>query len=43
LRRLTRHWLAQRPEVLACCDAPPGDGGSGAALVLLKVIEPPVG
>ena len=43
LRRLTRHWLAQRPEVLAWCDAPPRDGGSGAALVLLKIIEPPVG
>ncbi|MDP1997825.1 MAG: Smr/MutS family protein [Gallionella sp.] len=43
LRRLTRHWLAQRPEVLAWCDAPPKDGGSGAALVLLKIIEPTVG
>jgi DNA-nicking Smr family endonuclease len=42
LRRLVRHWLAQRPDVLAWCDAPPGDGGSGAALVLLKVTEPPV-
>jgi len=41
LRRLTRHWLAQRPEVLAYCDATPSDGGSGAALVLLKVIGPP--
>lgn len=39
LRKLTRHWLAQRPDVLAYCDAPPRDGGSGAALVLLKVIE----
>ncbi|MCR4299017.1 MAG: Smr/MutS family protein [Gallionella sp.] len=38
LRRLTRHWLAQRPDVLAYCDALPRDGGSGAALVLLKVI-----
>jgi DNA-nicking Smr family endonuclease len=37
LRRLTRHWLAQRPDVLAFCDATPGNGGSGAALVLLKV------
>lgn len=43
LRRLTRHWLMQRPEVLAWCDAPPRDGGSGAALVLLKVIELPAG
>lgn len=37
LRRLARHWLAQRPDVLAYCDATPRDGGSGAALVLLKV------
>jgi len=43
LRRLARHWLIQRPEVLAWCDAPPKDGGSGAALVLLKVIEPLAG
>jgi len=42
LRRLTRHWLTQRPEVLAWCDAPPRDGGSGAALVLLKALGPPV-
>lgn len=41
LRRLARHWLIQRPEVLAWCDAPPRDGGSGAALVLLKVLGPP--
>jgi DNA-nicking Smr family endonuclease len=38
LRKLTRHWLAQRPDVLAYCDALPRDGGSGAALVLLKVV-----
>lgn len=36
LRRLTRHWLAQRPDVLAYCDALPTDGGSGAVLVLRK-------
>jgi DNA-nicking Smr family endonuclease len=42
LRKLTRHWLAQRPDVLAYCDALPKDGGSGAALVLLKVIVPPI-
>jgi DNA-nicking Smr family endonuclease len=36
LRRLARHWLAQHPRVLAWCDAPPGEGGSGAVLVLLK-------
>ena len=40
LRKLTRHWLVQRPDVLAYCDAPPGGGGSGAALVLLKVMSP---
>jgi len=40
LRRLARHWLTQRPDVLAYCNAPPGDGGSGAALVLLKAIPP---
>jgi DNA-nicking Smr family endonuclease len=37
LRRLTRHWLAQHPLVLGYCDAPPREGGSGAALVLLRV------
>ena len=42
LRKLTRHWLAQHPEVLAYSDAPPRDGGSGAALVLLKVVGPPI-
>lgn len=36
LRKLARHWLAQRPEVLAFCNATPKDGGGGAALVLLK-------
>lgn len=36
LRKLTRHWLAQHPRVLAYCDAPPKDGGHGAVLVLLK-------
>ncbi|MDH4215653.1 MAG: Smr/MutS family protein [Gallionella sp.] len=36
LRKLSRHWLAQHPQVLAFCDAPPAEGGSGAALVLLK-------
>jgi DNA-nicking Smr family endonuclease len=42
LRKLARHWLTQRPDVLAYCDAPPKDGGSGAALVLLKVVEPSI-
>lgn len=36
LRNLTRHWLTQHPHVLAFCNATPGEGGSGAALVLLK-------
>lgn len=36
LRGLARHWLAQHPDVLAYCDAPPKYGGSGAALVLLR-------
>jgi DNA-nicking Smr family endonuclease len=36
LRRLTRHWLTQHHQVLGYCDAPSKDGGSGAALVLLK-------
>ena len=30
-------WLMQRDEVLAFCQAKPMDGGSGAAIVLLKV------
>lgn len=42
LRKLARYWLAQRPDVLAYCDAPPSNGGSGAALVLLKVVKPPI-
>jgi len=36
LRKLARHWLSQHPRVLGYCDAPPGQGGSGAVLVLLK-------
>lgn len=42
LRKLTRHWLAQHPRVLACCDAPPEKGGSGAVLALLKTKETPI-
>lgn len=38
LRKLTRHWLTQHPQVLAYCDATPRDGGSGAVLVLLKTV-----
>jgi DNA-nicking Smr family endonuclease len=29
-------WLVQRDEVLAFCQAPPTDGGSGALIVLLR-------
>jgi len=36
LRKLTRYWLTQLPQVLAFCNAPPGEGGAGATLVLLK-------
>lgn len=36
LRNLTRHWLTQHPRVLGYCEAGPAQGGSGAALVLLK-------
>ena len=36
LRKLSRHWLMQLPVVLAWCEAPPREGGSGAVLVLLK-------
>jgi DNA-nicking Smr family endonuclease len=37
LRKLMRHWHAQQQYVLGFCDAPAKDGGSGAALILLKV------
>lgn len=40
LRKLSRHLLSQHPQVLAFCDATPGKGGSGAALVLLKADSP---
>lgn len=36
LRNLARHWLIQHSGVLAYCEAPPAQGGSGAVLVLLK-------
>ena len=32
-------WLVQRDEVLAFCQAPPTDGGSGALLVLLRPVS----
>jgi DNA-nicking Smr family endonuclease len=36
LKRKVASWLMQRDEVLAFCQARPADGGSGAAIVLLK-------
>ncbi len=36
LKLKLKNWLVQRTEVLAFCQARPADGGSGAALVLLK-------
>jgi len=36
LKTHARHWLTQVPQVLAFCEAPPGMGGGGAVLVLLK-------
>jgi len=36
LKGKLRKWLTQRDEVLAFCQAPPADGGSGAVLILLK-------
>jgi len=36
LKAKVKHWLTQRDEVLAYCQARPVDGGSGALVVLLK-------
>jgi len=36
LKVKVKHWLTQRDEVLAYCQARPVDGGSGALVVLLK-------
>ena len=36
LKRKVGHWLMQRDEVLAFCEARPTDGGSGAVVVLLR-------
>jgi DNA-nicking Smr family endonuclease len=36
LKGLLDHWLRQRDDVLAFCSAPPADGGTGAAYVLLR-------
>ena len=39
LKTLTRHWLTQRAEALAFCEAPPKLGGGGAVLVLLRAAD----
>jgi DNA-nicking Smr family endonuclease len=36
LKRKVAHWLMQRQEILAFCQARRADGGSGAVVVLLK-------
>ena len=36
LKNKVRHWLMQREDVLAFCQAPTDDGGAGAVIVLLK-------
>ena len=36
LKRKVAHWLMQRQEILAFCQARQSDGGSGAVVVLLK-------
>ena len=36
LKAKLRNWLMPRDEVLAFCQAPPHEGGSGALMVLLK-------
>jgi DNA-nicking Smr family endonuclease len=36
IRNKVRLSLSQREEILAFCDAPPSDGGSGAVVVLLR-------
>ncbi len=36
LKHKLRHWLMQRADVLAFCQARPADGGAGAVIVLLK-------
>ena len=38
LKELVKHWLANRPEVLAYCQARAADGGAGAVTVLLKAL-----
>ena len=36
LKHKLRHWLTQRADVLAFCQARPADGGAGAVIALLK-------
>ena len=36
LKHKVRHWLMQRDDVLAFCQARPVDGGAGAVVILLK-------
>ena len=38
LKKKMVNWLQQRDEVLAYCQAPPVDGGSGATVILLKAM-----
>lgn len=40
LKGKVRHWLIQREEVIAFCQARPPDGGSGALVVLLRAGTP---
>jgi DNA-nicking Smr family endonuclease len=39
LKHKVRHWLMQRDDVLAFCQARPVDGGAGAVVVLLKSLN----
>jgi DNA-nicking Smr family endonuclease len=43
LKSAVARWLTRRSEVLACCEAPPHQGGAGAALVLLAAPRPAAG
>ncbi|MFZ9735060.1 MAG: Smr/MutS family protein [Burkholderiaceae bacterium] len=40
LKAKVRSWLMQKKEVLAFCQAPAHEGGSGAVIVLLKSAQP---
>jgi DNA-nicking Smr family endonuclease len=42
LKAKVRSWLMQKQEVLAFCQAPAHEGGSGAVIVLLKSAQPNV-